>query len=228
LFSIVLYYLESGLVVLKTVETTPPKQTLKHNFLWNTHTKAEESLQQRAYSAIGTILGSLSEDAISSVTLWDLLLSGLSLCIWAYLQNVHVHSILRTIGLAWDDDPNFPYEPSVTDVSITPEEPSTPGPTIKKRRGRPRKNTTGITDAEQPTKTPVRSPRKLAAPTEVDGEYTPSPKTRGQVAELETLGVSSDVAEQNTGAGALAWVLFLVGGLGTAMSAILGGEVSGG
>jgi hypothetical protein len=243
LFSVILYYVESGLVVLKTVETTPPKQTLKHNFIWNTHSIVEESSFQRASSAIAKILGTLSDDAISSVNLWDLLLSALSLCIWAYLQDVSTHSILRTIGLARGataDDSIIPSGLPITTNSFKSEEHSSPAPTdentttTKKRRGRPRKIPTTAsepTDTSEQTKTPTRPSRKRpTAPADAaDTEYTPPPQTRDQVAELETLlGGTGASAEQNSGAGALAWVLFLVGGLGTAVGAVLGGDVSGG
>jgi hypothetical protein len=63
---------------------------------------------------------------------------------------------------------------------------------------------------------------------EADSEYTPTPEVQGEVAGMETLGVSNDVVEQNTGAGALTWMISVFGGLSMAMSAVLGAEVAGG
>jgi hypothetical protein len=214
------------LVVKKTLETSPPRQTLRHNFLWNTHTKVDESFYHQSYRAVGKILGSLSEDAIASVTLWDLLLTGLSLCVWAYLQNVHVHSILKTIGLIGGDDPTSPSGPSVTASKIKHERTGSSEEPTKKRRGRPKK---AQTDEAAQTNTPTRKSRRTPGlDGEADSEYTPTPEVQGEVAGLETLGVGNDVVEQNTGAGALTWVISVVGGLATAMSAVLGAEVAGG
>lgn len=184
-------------------KAAPPRRSLKHGYLWIPTGHIELTRWKQFQVTFGKVIGSLSSDPIVTGTIWDVLLTGLSLSIWAVVRNMHVKAILQCLGLAnWKLKPlNSIVESSLLEEEQTPESPT-------RKRGRARK---GLSKT----------------PTPVDGDYIPSLDTLAQVKAHESLALSEDDRENNTEAGVVAWPLFFIAGLGTTLSAVLGGELSG-
>lgn len=118
------------------------------------------------------------------------------------------------------------------------EAPSSPA--TKRGRGRPRKSdslsrTSGTAASAVATGSPTKRQRKAKSGAEAeeeddDGEYVASPVTRRMAAKMAVEHDGFDDEHEGlegSEAGALAWGLWVVGGLGTIMSAVTGAEVAG-
>lgn len=112
-------------------KVAPPRETLRHNYLWLYESKNFLTRREQIQITLGKVLGSLSSDPIIASTLWDVLLAGASISLWALVQNIHMKSIFNGLGL----ENVFSSESSRT-PSI---EPDTDAETPRKR-GRPKKN----------------------------------------------------------------------------------------
>lgn len=83
------------------INETPPHKYLTHNYVWNTHTKEENTWIGQAMGVVGSIAGALSDNPVISQVGWDVLLSTLSLCLWSVVHGVDVSAMLRSSGLTW-------------------------------------------------------------------------------------------------------------------------------
>jgi hypothetical protein len=182
-------------------KTAPPRRTVRHNYLWIAQ-RSELTLWEQLQTTLGRIIGSLSDDPIITGTMWDILLTGASLSIWAVLRNIHVASILNVLGFPIQQLQETLGNSSKLLTTSSKSDPETP-----RKRGRKKKDATADN---------------------ADGAYVPSSAVSSQVKALEPLALYEDERERSTEAGAIAWVLFFFTGLGTALSAILGAGLSGG
>jgi hypothetical protein len=117
-------------------KVAPPRQTLRHNYFWLSESKTQLTRREQIQITLGKVLGSLSTDPIITSTLWDVLLAGATISLWALVQNIHMKSILNGLGL----DSFLSSTPSRA-VSSEPETELDIDATPRKR-GRPKKNDT--------------------------------------------------------------------------------------
>jgi hypothetical protein len=167
------------------------KSSLQHSHIWLLGSKELWQLSpwQRTWVTFGKLLSAVgTQDPAIAGMLWDVLLSGVTLSIWAYSRNIQVDSILGCVSLVpWNAGSTLSTQSNSKTES-------------KKGRGRPRRRGHSVPD---------NSFDENAL-----SEYVATKATGRQEEEI-------------TGSGAVAWILFVIGGLGTAMSAVFGGELSG-
>jgi len=138
-------------------KVAPPRQTLRHNYLWFYERKTQElSRSEQIQATLGKIIGSLSSDPIITSTLWDVLLAGESISLWALVQNIKLKALFNGLGL----DNVF----SGTRSRTPSTEPETDPETTPRKRGRPKKSNG-----------------------DVDGAYVPSANVAAQAKLLEGL-----------------------------------------
>jgi hypothetical protein len=211
------------------------------------------TLLNQAYTTFTRILSLPSANPILGAVAWDVLLSTLSLCLWSSTRPLAPTNMLQSAGLLWTRDttpssagaetPKRPKTPSKKATDAVPEQEdaiagrgeASSSPATKRGRGRPRKadslaraSGAAAADAVVATPSPMkrRGKAKSAGQVEEDGGSVASAGAR--VAAKVPMG-SDGVGElEGSEAGALAWGLWVVGGLGTVMSAVAGAEVAGG
>lgn len=84
------------------VNESPPHKYLQHNYVWNTHSKEENTWVGQTMGVVGSIAGALSDNPVISQVGWDVLLSTVSLCLWSVVHGVDVLAMLRSSGLTWN------------------------------------------------------------------------------------------------------------------------------
>jgi hypothetical protein len=205
---------------------------------WDT---AERSNWERTTSALGKLLGSTADHPVVAGVGRDVLLSALSLGIWAAVRAVDSNDILRTALPFYNVTtdrltakgtgrarPNVPSTDVAANAGSYKENNSA---TNKSSTARRRKTTRpasigsidGLnTDEAGSTPAPKKRgrPKKAAKGDEGDAEYTPSLEEEIDAPEgddLPTEGMDWESA-------ALAWGLAAVGGLGAAEAGVFGAE----
>jgi hypothetical protein len=83
-------------------DEAPPHRYLSHNFVWNTHREEGNTRTQQAWTVFVRVIGALSDNPVISQIGWDVLLSFISLCIWAVSHGVDITAMLRCSGLLWN------------------------------------------------------------------------------------------------------------------------------
>lgn len=194
----------------------------------------ERTTWERSTTALGKVLGSISDHPAVQAVGWDALLCTLSLGIWAAVRATDVQDIIKSAI------PSFKFYRNVEqavpdqtrDVSVkTESEPaedlgSEHSMTLR-RRGRPTKSAFGsIMSSSSPSEgTPVTPGRKRGRPRkskqpEEEKAYEPTPSEAGELVEGDVLPAS----ELDWESAALAWGLVAFAGLGSACAGVFGGE----
>lgn len=201
----------------------------------------ERSNWERTTTAVGRVLGSVADHPAVSAVATDVLLSALSLGLWAAVRALDVDDMLMSVipyyrpGLA-----TYPLTggPSAVEgegpseeahIKKQPEPPAEP-----RRRGRARKSTTsgkdtssnkaeddeGTTTSSSPKKR-GRSRKTKAEPDKTAGDeaYVPSPSVAEAVVEGDEI-----LEEDDWEAASLAWGLTVFGGLGAGSAGVFGAE----
>jgi len=193
--------------ILALFYNTPDSHYYRHSLL---HPFKEEhrSALNRSSTAITRILGAISEHpAVGSVG-WDVLLSGLSLGIWAAIRGIEPKKLLSSIPFTGRTD-----SVQATD-EIKPEAEESAPPIRRRGPGRPKKSTwTAETNGSAAPL--LRRRTRKSAETEEDEAYQPT----------ERLEEGDEDAEEDWEAGALAWGLITAGGLGAGSAAVYGAEI---
>lgn len=236
-----------GLHVMKSyqaiVDEAPPHRYLSHDFVWNTHREQGNTRYEQAWTVIVRVIGALSDNPVISQVGWDVLLSVLSLCVWAVWHGVDVVAMLRCSGLSW----SLPKAPLQSDYATTSKEKSEIGDAVgeiaehisvasptKRGRGRPKRGSAAIakdhiSSAGSATGSLRRSTRRREASYEPtsddDSNYVPTQGTQDAVEEFDF--DSEEGLANETEAAALAWGLFSLGGLGAVTAGVLGAESTG-
>jgi len=243
----VLAFASFGMHMLSTyraiVTESPPKSYFRHNFVWNTHEKGNNSPLDQAWGIAVSVISALSDNPVISQVGWDVLASGLSLCIWAVAHGVDVGAILRSSGLAW----TLPRIPELNDLKrdaadiideVKDQIETSPFPTPAKRRGRPRKTPNHV------SKDSISSEKVFSSSTSNSGslrrstrsrpsvdlsedDFVPTKATEREVDRYDFDEVHEEGLAKETEAAALGWGLFALGGLGAVTAGVLGGESSG-
>lgn len=241
-YTTVFFWITAGAFVLHGKQTlaalldnAPPPTDSKYNFLWSLYDHSyERSTAQRTGVAISKILNAVSDHPTVSAIGWDVLLSGASYIAWAFIRGLDVADILKCSAIPWyhsqDDSENRENKHIKQEVE--------PAASPKRKRGARSKKTPAPEPASPvPARRSLRSSRHAPVRHEHEHEHEAgsedefsSPATV-QSAEVATTAHCEgygglDVVE-DTEAAALAWGLFVLGGLGVVSSSVLGAEVRG-
>lgn len=248
-----------------------------YNILFNAVLSSEPrpSLYEQIFTTVAKVFSIVHTDPIVGSVAWDVILSALSLCIWAFTRALPPRTMLECAGVLWTraelDTVTSSISTTVASATdsvrkralsvgkraseitesfretiasptkdVANANPRAAAPeTPAKRRGRPKKgdapSKAAAPDAETPAPTRKRRAQKARAPAEEqegddDVDYVAPPVTRRQAARLALERDEFDDERQGVEegeAGALAWALWLLGGLGVGMSSVLGAEVAG-
>lgn len=237
------------------VTEAPPHKYLRHNYVWNTHSKGTNSFTDQAWSVLVSIVGALSDNPVISQVGWDVLLSALSLCLWAVAHGVDVGAMLRSSGLQWSlPTPSLPslITANGSGVAVKVLEKAADAiedladqieisPLPKSRgRGRPRKTSQQISKDHvyahsfSPATPAPSNPLRLSTRSkaveeeeEQDEDFVPTKGTEAEVDRYDFDETHEEGIAKETEAAALGWGLFVLGGLGAISNGVLGGECSG-
>ena len=219
-------------------------------FTWPLHFRVSEpetSSLKRAEVAISRVLGALGDHPAVNAVGWDVLLSLISLGIWCIVRGVDTDGIIECGVWPWhksskhiSGEDNTSKRVAFHGTTKQEDGNAVQRSPAKKGRGRSKKtedNTSSIIDA---TPEPIRKAseavsgslgrrrtrRKETQTQEEDNvedeEYIPSRTTAAALANFEH---EEEPGEAGGEAGALAWGLWAIGGLGVATASALGSEV---
>ena len=234
------------------LDNTPDVDQHHRSFLYwpffTRNSQPDSTRLQRAETAIAGVLGALGDHPAVNAVGWDVLISALSLGIWSIVRGVDVEGMVKCSIWPWHSGHSGSKGEShimkhVSFDRATKEEDDDivqPSP-AKKFRGRPKKIDD---DASVVTKTaskaanqvkeaisgsPGRPRRRTKARQPHDAEddaedesYVPDQTTAAGLANLEHEPEHGDGEAES---GALAWGLWVLGGLGVATAGALGSEV---
>jgi hypothetical protein len=224
-------------------DNTPAQHSRFYNFVWNTHTYEETTALNRSSTAVYKVLNAISDHPAISVIGWDVLFSALSFTVWSFVRSLDVNDMLKCSALPFLDLPvdSEEHNDEAEEVQVThggrhvkfttedeiPDHADDVAPiSPTKRRGRPPKSTSkvdGVEDSATSTGTLRRSTRRKRTPDDSEDGYVAPSKT-AELASTEHGEGAGDVVE-GAEAGALAWGLFVLGGLGVISASVLGAEV---
>lgn len=201
---------------------------------------------ERTTSAGGKILGSMSDHPIVALVGWDVIISAVSLGIWAAVRAMKAEDIMvssvpyyktaNTTSPAAetvDQDDNAESEdPELTGANAIPSQPRT----LRNRLTRASiPDVTSSKEADDESLVPRKRgrPRKVKAGSEPEPEpeselepelagddtYVPPPEVEAEIVEGDNLE-----AEDEWESAALAWGIAALGGLGAASAGVFGGE----
>ncbi|KAI2630873.1 hypothetical protein GGR54DRAFT_584636 [Hypoxylon sp. NC1633] len=193
----------------------------------------ERTAWERSTTALGKVLGSMSDHPAVEALGWDVLVSTLSLGLWAAVRATDIQDIAESIipfydshrkpqHVARDETPNTPIK---SESEPTDEAASEHSMTLR-RRGRPAKTRLGsVTSSsgfsEEGTRTPGRRGRpKKTKLHEDEKPYEPAPSEAKELVEGDILPAKEMDWESAT----LAWCLATIAGLGSACAGVYGGE----
>jgi hypothetical protein len=180
----------------------------------------ERSTWERTTTATGKVLGSLSDHPVVAAVGADVLLSALSLGLWAAVRDIDVEDILSS---------SIPYYKTSLAKSSTEID----APTVKfeqdheveRRRGRKARATTSAEPPDEPaTNGSIRKrgrPRKIKTEPDhsPDATFTPTPDLIKSTVEGDEM-----LEDTNWDSASLAWGMTALGGLGVGCSAVYGAE----
>ncbi|KAJ9638248.1 hypothetical protein H2199_006935 [Coniosporium tulheliwenetii] len=216
-------------------QLTPPTYR-KYSYIWNSHPETQHSTLYLARVAITRVLGALSDNPAISAVAWDVLLSALSLCLWAVVRGIDVGDMLAA---------TIPFKAAHKDekhVSFEGEKPRPNGPvdtvtspsSSKRGRGRPKKDTStpaapiaSSTSSTRELRRSIRHPRPTPSSSAVSalhgvedseeddsGPYVPPADVAAEVEGLEHEDEGAETVVEEAEAAALGWGLFALGGWG--------------
>ncbi|CZR54521.1 uncharacterized protein PAC_04405 [Phialocephala subalpina] len=199
---------------------TPDSTYYRHSLL---HPFKEEhrSTFDRSTIALGRVFGAMGEHPAVSAVGWDVLLSGLSLGIWAAIRGLEANDML-TSSIPFMKLAAKEAEDSTLALKedVEPENDKIDPGNTRRRPGRPKKH------EEPDTVAPKRRGRSAKKAIELtngvdedDANYEPT--------ESEKSEEGDEDVEEDWEIGALAWGLLSVGGLGVGSAGVLGAEVVG-
>ncbi|KAJ9664117.1 hypothetical protein H2201_005357 [Coniosporium apollinis] len=231
------------------LDNSPPPTYRKYSYIWNSHPETQHSTLYLARVAFTRVLGALSDNPAISAVAWDVLLSALSLCLWAVVRGIDVGDMLSAI---------VPFKSAHKDekhVSFEGEKPKPNGPvdtvasptSSKRGRGRPKKDTATPATSTAASTTSARELRRSirhhrTAPSssavsalhgvedseeDDSGPYVPPADVAAEVEGLEHEDEGAETVVEEAEAAALGWGLFALGGLGVLSAGVCGGEVCG-
>ncbi|TVY38664.1 hypothetical protein LSUB1_G003725 [Lachnellula subtilissima] len=209
--------------ILALVSNTPERYAYRHSLL---HPFQEEKLTtlDRGSTALGRLFGAIGEHPAVSAVGWDVIMSGLSLGVWAGIRALDAWEMLdssvvfmkRTAkAVQGTSGPTLKQEIVETVENIVEATPSRRGP------GRPRKTekVEDTDDASSVVSLPRRrgKPSKKAVENHADATYKP--------AGGDQLEEGDENVEEDWESAAMAWGMIIAGGLGTGSAGIFGADM---
>ncbi|KAH9222803.1 hypothetical protein DL95DRAFT_144726 [Leptodontidium sp. 2 PMI_412] len=224
-----------------------PESTYYRHSLLQPFKEKHRSVLGRGSTAIGRVFGAMSEHPAVGSVAWDVVLTGISLGIWAAVRGLDAREMLRSSipfhakrpseGLVNSDFGGIKTktEKAISKIDVSTDEP-------RRGPGRPEKTETSKNSAKQDRRisSTIRGRKGLAekgaSPSDKgiqkransltysgeakasDDEYTPS--------EDDEVIEGDDDADGNLETAALAWGLLSIGGLGSGSAAVYGAEAT--
>jgi hypothetical protein len=200
---------------------TKQQSTTSRTYLWMKQAQEQRSTGNSTLIATEDIYAGLFDHPATSGPAWDVVLSGISICLWATIRAVDPIDMVRSTVWPWE---SFSRRQEPVERS---DDPPT-SPQTKRTRGKGKK-ATSVSD-EAPAGAPDtlrRKGRRRAKDQQSDSEeaFVPSESTADEVARIPTDGEHPAGTFQDAEASALAWLYFLIGGVGAAGAAVYGADV---
>ncbi|RYO81344.1 hypothetical protein DL766_004495 [Monosporascus sp. MC13-8B] len=197
----------------------------------------ERSTWERSTTAFGRILRSRSDHPVVAAVAWDVIISAISLGLWAAVRAMDVHDIInsaipfrgfRTRSLLPPNVKEGTPKPAIKAEPESAEEVESDHPMTLRRSGRQRKSrldsiasSSGASeDITAPVPRKRGRPRKYKPVVEEDSAYEPTPSEAREAAEGNELPPDNLDWES----AALVWGLTAAGGLASATAGVYGGE----
>jgi len=141
-----------------------PTTYTRNNFVWNTHGEERHALD-KLHVALAHVLGVLNEHPAVSAVGWDVLLSALSACAWAFVHGVDVDGMLKCSVVPWHKSPADEATVVKMEGSGAPNvvRPSVSS-VLKRAAERPREDEIVVDDAVAPVKRGRGRPKKNSTP----------------------------------------------------------------
>ncbi|TVY60824.1 hypothetical protein LSUE1_G006397, partial [Lachnellula suecica] len=204
--------------LLAVVSNTPEQYESRHSLL---HPFREERLSalDRGSTAIGRLLGAIGEHPAVGAVGWDVILSSLSLVVWAGIRGLSTWDMMG-LGMLFakptETDVESEKEPSVKEA---PEHSVDATPSVRRRPGRPKKEKVDDTDDASSASAPRRRGRssKKSIADDDNAEYLP--------ADGDSLVEGDEDVEIDLESAATAWGAIITGGLGKGSAGIFEAEV---
>ncbi|RYP41556.1 hypothetical protein DL768_010472 [Monosporascus sp. mg162] len=197
----------------------------------------ERSTWERSTTAFGRILRSRSDHPVVAAVAWDVIISALSLGLWAAVRAMDVHDIIKSAipftgfrvrSLLPRNANEESPKPAVKTEPESAEEAESEHPMTLRHSGRQRKSRLGSIassngaseDAAAPVPRKRGRPRKYKPVVEEDSAYEPTPSEAREAVEGDELPPHNLDWES----AALVWGLTAAGGLASASAGVYGGE----
>ncbi|RYP58536.1 hypothetical protein DL769_008910 [Monosporascus sp. CRB-8-3] len=218
------------------IYNAPNSHHHRHSVLFPWDVK-ERSTWERSTTAFGRILRSRSDHPVVAAVAWDVIISALSLGLWAAVRAMDVHDIIKSAipfsgfrarSLLPRNVKEETPKPAVKTEPESAEEAESDHPMTLRRSGRQKKSRldsiASSNGASEDTTAPVPRkrgrPRKYKPVVEEDSTYEPTPSEAREAVEGDELPPDSLDWES----AALVWGLTAAGGLASASAGVYGGE----
>jgi len=193
---------------------TPDSHYHRH-ILLRPFKEEHRSALNRGSTAVGKLFGAINEQPAISAVGWDVLLSGISVGIWAGVRGLDAKAMLQSSVPFLDQTEKLVDETAVAVKSESKEAIEKIQGPVKKRAGRPRKVAGEPSTPSAATKRRGRSGKE----TDDDDDAAYQPSDDDQVIE------GDDTAESDVEMAALAWGLIIAGGLASGSTGVYGAEM---
>lgn len=189
----------------------------------------ERSRWERTTTAVGKLLGATRDHPVVAAVGYDVLISALSVGLWAAVRSLGAGDILMAVvplykkpGVAATVSDHQVGGDQVHDKTVDTDPPARPGVRRKGRQRKPKTNEEEEDPVEPPTPRRRGRPRKVQQdPAEEPGDktYEPTPEEK-----VSAQGDPLPAQEVDLEAAGLAWGLISFGGLGLGSAGVFGGE----
>lgn len=202
--SCVLYAINTWIALLRF---SPRDYYYRYSFVWNMYTQEQRPVLEMLGTAVSRLVRTLGEHPVVSALGCDVLLSGLTLSVWAAVRGVDITAVLSCSVAPWLDNGKDSTVTKDADAKHdkAPASTATASSSAKRPRGRSKKSDpAGPSSAGLRTR---RSSRRLrdaqTDDAEEDEDYVPPPTTRAQVAQMVHEDEGNGDLSEDVEAGAL-------------------------
>lgn len=177
---------------------------------------SSRSHASRSASATSRVLSALNDHPAVSAVGWDVLLSAVSLCLWATIRAIPASSIVRvSTGSLFSLFKTTSSPPSNAKAGEAPETPIGASISPTRRSTRRRRST---------AKARKNFSEEDYDDEDFDGSIKGSPAPYGVDGDIP---IGEETVKEDLEAGAVGWAVFVFGGLGALAGGVLGAEVEG-
>jgi hypothetical protein len=176
------------------------------------------SAWERTTNAFGRILGATSDHPVVRKVGWDVLLSGVSLGLWAAVRVTDVLHVMTYQVSQHDQEDNEYGQTHDTGAATSENKPRGAKATLRSALGIDNGSSHQLRSRHRAAKTETDSEDEDS---DSDSDYVPTPSEMAAAAEGDVLPSAGDEGWESA---ALAWGLTALGGLGAGSAAVYGGE----